>query len=220
MKKTNYFGLAIIPLIALFFGACSSGELTREKAENLIKPLYPKDIVKTIQVDEIVHLGEGWEYFAKDLMMHYYGNNLYKFVDKAKDAGLVTINETYLQYHPKFSYYPKKVIKYEVTISTKGKEYLTEVNEELKEQVYQCKNNQKQKYLNKKVTYNAKVGIYEFNSITGIFLENENEAEIEYTTKYNETPWHIAYPHNLKDGETYTYKLKARKFDDGWRLVD
>jgi hypothetical protein len=181
---------AMVLLISIFIFSCSSNELSRAKAEQLIKEKvqYPKDL-QFVKCYTVKGYGNGPQYAEK---MQLYKEQL----EKLQSEGLITFHSD--NSHPEYT-------DFIVDFTDKGKQYLAGTPGRDDENG----NNQ---------SVFVKVGFLDFDKITGIVARpGFNITEVNYTEKVKDiTPFGKVF--NIPQ-EIFSRQATFTKFDDGWRIT-
>jgi hypothetical protein len=200
MSKENYNKMKhtknlarLIMLFSIFFSlvSCSSGELSRSKAEELIRQKfqYPQD-TKFVKCYTLKGYGKGAQY--ADRLQAYQLQ-----LEQLQSAGLLT-------YYTEDSRTDPSCVDFVTKFTAKATQYLVgspgrDDENGSNQSVY------------------VKVGFLDFGEITGIVTQpGLNVAQVNYTEKVtNMTPFGIAL--NIPQ-QTFNRKATFTKYDDGWRI--
>jgi len=189
--KINISILSI--LFYTIFTACSSGKLTKDQAESIIKECQTKEsAIKTktfyygtVEIDDLLK--------AKfpDTMKPY---------EAFEKLGILKIGP--LERVPGIL---GKKDKYNVTLTAKGKEYLVSSEDGFRG----------------KITGKFKICEYKFDSVTEIQdIPERNEAKVKVKfLRFNETPF-FEDAHEKRNPKVILKTVTFRNTDNGWRLCD
>lgn len=173
--------------------ACSSDELTKGKAESIIKECQTEETaIKTktfyygkVEIDDLLKA---------------------KFPDKMKPyealekLGIITIGPL-----ERVAGIASKKDRYNVTLTEKGQEYLVSSKDEFRG----------------KIKGRFKICEYKFHIVTEIQeIPGRNEAKVKVKfLRFNETPF-FEDAHENRNSKEVTKTITFRKTDNGWKLCD
>ena len=183
-------------LCSLLLVSCGSDELTKSKAENLIRDCEEKSgkpAIKTTSFDygriEVVSYGKK----RNDSKMELY--------TKYKEMGLVTIDTLPTE---ETGTWGRKKESYQINLTSKATPHIIKTDT-----------------LNGKITAKAKVFQYLFDSVTEVHeIPNKNTASVKAKlVRTDETPF-FTEAIEKKNKKEVIRTLPFRKTTDGWKLCD
>ena len=200
LTKKSYAIIFFIFLVSVFFNSCSNSELTRSKAEKLLKAKF-----KELNTDAHYDI--------------FYTKSVLKNTDEIKINGNISALKE-LQEKGLITYTINLTIKPDYTVflikfTDKGKQYSKAAVSDATAVI----DNSNSNITDNNETIDVETYFYEFDQITGIKNKKEsNTAEVQFTKKFVVTPFgkqfYSASEVIVNCTATFT------KFDDGWRLED
>lgn len=192
----KFITIKLALLFSIILTSCGSDELTKSKAENLIRECEEKTGKPAIKTTS-------FDYGRIEVVS--YGNTKYdskmKIYTKYKEMGLVTIDT--LPTEKSGSWGRKKEV-YQMNLTSKAIPHIIKTDT-----------------LNGKITAKVKVLQYIFDSVTEVHeIPDKNTASVKVKiVRANETPF-FTEAFEKKNKKEIIKTLPFRKTTDGWKLCD
>lgn len=192
----KFITIKLVLLFSVILTSCGSDELTKSKAENLIRDCEEKSGKPAIKTTS-------FDYGRIEVVS--YGNTKYdskmKLYTKYKEMGLVTIDT--LPAEKSGSWGIKKEL-YQVNLTEKATPHIIKTDT-----------------VNDKITAKVKVFQYIFDSVTEVHeIPDKNTASVKAKlVRTNETPF-FTEAFEKKNKKEIIKTLPFRKTTDGWKLCD
>lgn len=190
------YSIITTTLIFLILTSCSSDELTKSKAENLIRECEEKTGKPDINTTS-------FDYGRIEVVS--YGNTKYdskmKIYTKYKEMGLITIDTLPAE---KTGSWGRKKEVYQINLTSKATPHIIKTDT-----------------LNGKITAKVKVFQYLFDSVTEVHeIPEKNTASVKAKlVRTDETPF-FTEAFEKKNKKEIFRTLPFRKTTDGWKLCD